>query len=262
LGVYLFLLSLLTQPPDEAINGTLVMAGAVVVFPGFPEGWQPGPGKFGRWIGVSLLVLVLARGQRMLAFDFASSLLPLLAGLGLVLLAAPWNQAQSFLRPLMVLGCLPVMRWMGWMMPLHPLSTATAWITHHLLWISGFPSRLSGIFIYLPTSGVKVSDACAGLNMLLQLLVVALIFSMAFPMRHRWQNGLMLAIAPLIGLLCNAGRIMALALINDSTLTHKRWWFDFFHEQWGGVVFSGIGMQVFVWIYIYWLARQVAALQP
>ena len=259
-GVNLFLLSLLTHLPDEAINVALVIAGALVVFQGFPEGWQPRPGRVGRWVGVALLVLVLARGQRMLAFDFASSLLPLLAGLGLLLLASPWNQWQMFLRPLVVLGFLPVMRWVGWVTPLQPLSTVTAWITHQFLWFSGFPSQLSGIFIYLPRSGVKVSDACAGLNMLLQLLVVAVIFAMAFPMRHRWQNGLMLVIAPLIALLCNAGRIMALALINDSTLANRKWWFDFFHEQWGGLVFSGIAMQLFVWLYIYWLARQVAAL--
>ena len=259
-SVYLFLLSLLTQLPDEAINVALVLAGALVVFQGFPEGWQPRPARAGRWIGVALLVLVLARGQRMLAFDFASSLLPLLAGLGLVLLAAPWNQWQMFLRPLVVLGFLPVMRWVGWVTPLHPLSTVTAWLTHQFLWFSGFPSKLSGIFIYLPSSGVKVSDACAGLNMLLQLFVVAVIFAMAFPMRHHWQNGLMLVIAPLIALLCNAGRIMALALINDSTLANRKWWFDFFHEQWGGLVFSGIAMQLFVWLYVYWLARQVAGL--
>ncbi|MFI0403801.1 MAG: archaeosortase/exosortase family protein [Cyanobium sp.] len=260
LGIYLFLLSLLTQLPDEAINVALVMGGALVVFEGFPDRWQPRPGRVGRWVGVALLVLVLARGQRILAFDFASSLLPLLAGLGLVLLAAPWNQGQIFLRSLLVLGFLPVMRWLGWVTPLEPLSVATAWITHQFLWFSGFPSKLAGIFINLPTAGVKVSDACAGLNMLLQLFVVAVIFAMAFPMRHRWQNGLMLVIAPLIALLTNAGRIMALALINDSTLANKKWWFDFFHEQWGGLVFAGIAMQLFVWLYVYWLARQVAAL--
>jgi cyanoexosortase A len=261
LAVYLFLLSLLTQLPDEAINVALVIGGALAVFQGFPAGWQPQAGRMGRWVGLALLVLTLARGQRMLAFDFASSLLPLLAGIGLVLLAVPWNQWKMFLHPLLVLGFLPVMRLVGWVTPLHPLSTVTAWITHQYLWFSGFPSQLSGIFIYLPSSGVKVSDACAGLNMLLQLFVVAVIFAMAFPMRHRWQNGVMLVVAPLVALLTNAARIMALALINDSTWSNRKWWFDFFHEQWGGLVFSGIAMQVFVWLYLYWLARQVAALR-
>ena len=260
LGGYLFLLSLLTQFPDEAINVALVMGGALVVFQGFPEGWQPRPGRVGRWVGMALLVLVLARGQRMVAFDFASSLLPLLAGVGLLLLAVPWNQGKMFLRSLVVLGFLPVLRWVGWVTPLEPLSKVTAWITHQYLWFAGFPSKLAGIFIYLPTAGEKVSDACAGLNMLLQLFVVAVIFAMAFPMRYRWQNGLMLAMAPLIALLTKSGRIMALALINDSSLANKKWWFDFFHEQWGGLVFAGIAMQLFVWLYVYWLARQVAGL--
>ena len=106
-GSYLFLLSLLTQMPDEAINVALVLGGAMVVFQGFPEEWQPRPGRAGRWVGVALLVLVLARGQRMMAFDFASSLLPPLAGLGLILLACPWSQRQMFLGPLLVLGFCP-----------------------------------------------------------------------------------------------------------------------------------------------------------
>jgi exosortase/archaeosortase family protein len=98
------------------------------------------------------------------------------------------------------------------------------------------------------------------LNILLQLVVVALLFAKAFPMRRRWQNGLMLLLAPLLAVLINAIRIALLAWINASSLTHKQWWFDFLHDSWGGLVFAGMAMQLFVWIYVYWLARQVAAL--
>jgi hypothetical protein len=40
------------------------------------------------------------------------------------------------------------------------------------------------------------------------------IFAMAFPMRHRWQNGLMLLGAPLIGMGANGMRI-TMRLIRD-----------------------------------------------
>ena len=260
LASHLSLLSLLTQPPDEAINTVLVLGGAVLVHPDLPQGWQPRPGRGGRWLGLALLVAVLWRSQRMVGFDFVSSLLPLLAGLGLALLALPWREVWRVRRPLAVLAFLPLMRALGWLIPLGPLSLATAWISQQLLTISGLESLRFGSTLRLPGGGVTVAGPCAGLNMLLQLAVVAVIFAIAFPMRHRWQNALMILVAPLLAMLINAIRIVLLALINVSDLPHKLWWFDFFHWHWGSLLFAGIAMQLFVWLYVYWLARQVAAL--
>ena len=70
----------------------------------------------------------------------------------------------------------------------------------------------------MPGGGVKVAGAGAGLYFLLQLVVVALLFAKAFPMRRRWQNGLMLPIAPVLAVLINAMRIALLAWINASGL--------------------------------------------
>jgi exosortase/archaeosortase family protein len=117
-----------------------------------------------------------------------------------------------------------------------------------------------GTLVKLQGGGVIVSGACAGLSILLQLLLVAVIFALAFPMRHRWQNGLMIVMAPLLGIVVNGMRITLLALFVTSSLPNKMWWFEFFHEQWGSLLFSGVGMQLFVWLYVYWMSRQVAAL--
>jgi cyanoexosortase A len=257
---YLVVLNLLTQPPDEAVNVLLLLGGAVVLFPGFPDGWQPRPGRLGRWLGLALLLAVFWRGQRMVAFDFASSLLLPMAGVGLLLLAAPVRQWRPFAWPLAVLAMLPVWRVVGWLTPLGPLSALTAWLSKQWLVLSGFPASQQGIFLSLPGGGVKVAGPCAGLNILLQMVVVALLFAKAFPMRRRWQNGLMLLLAPVLAVLINAIRIALLAWINASDWPHKHWWFDFLHDSWGGLVFAGVAMQLFVWLYVYWLARQVAAL--
>lgn len=89
---------------------------------------------------------------------------------------------------------------------------------------------------------------------------MAVIFALAFPMRHRWQNGLMFLVAPLLGMVVNGMRITILAMVVTSSLANKQWWFEFFHDHWGALLFSGLGMQLFVWLYLYWMARQVAAL--
>jgi len=259
-ALYLLLLSLLTQPPDEMLNMFLVLGGALLVLHHPPAGWQPRPGRIGRWVGVALLVAVLWRGQRMMSFDFISSLLPLQAGIGLALLAVPLSQLGSFLPSLAVLALLPMFRAVGWLTPVGPLSVVTAWLTQQMLTLGGYAAEQVGTLVKLQGGGVIVAGTCAGLSILLQLLLVAVIFAMAFPMRHRWQNGLMLLGAPLIGMVANGMRITLLALLSTSSLVNKQWWFDFFHDHWGSLLFSGLGMQLFVWLYVYWMARQVAAL--
>jgi cyanoexosortase A len=205
-------------------------------------------------------VAVLWRGQRMVGFDLSSSFMPLLGAIGLVLLAAPANKLRPFLPSLSVLALLPVVRTLGWLTPLGPLSVAIAWLTKQMLTLSGYTAVQFGTSVGLKSGGVIVSGSCAGLSILLQLLMVAVIFAMAFPMRNRWQNGVMLLVAPLIGMVVNGMRITLLALLITSSLPGKQWWFDFFHEDWGSLIFSGLGMQLFVSLYVYWMARQVAAL--
>jgi exosortase/archaeosortase family protein len=259
-ALYLLLLSLLTQPPDEMLNLVLVMGGALMVLHQPAAGWQPRPGRIGRWVGVALLVAMLWFGQRLMNSDFISSLLPLLAGFALALLAAPASKLRPFLPSLSMLALLPVVRALDSLTPLGPLSVATAWLTQQMLTLSGYAAEQFGTLVKLQGGGVDVSGPCAGLSILLQLLLVAVIFALAFPMRHRWQNGLMLLGAPLIGMGANGMRITLLALLSTSNLANKQWWFDFFHDHWGSLLFSGLGMQLFVWLYVYWMARQVAAL--
>jgi cyanoexosortase A len=210
---------------------------------------------------VALLVAVLLRGQRMVGFDLSSSLLPLLGAIGLLLLAAPASKLRPFLPSLSVLALLPVVRALGSLTPLGPLSVAIAWLSKQMLTLSGYTAVQYGTSVSLKSGGVIVSGSCAGLSILLQLLMVAVIFAMAFPMRHRWQNGVMLLVAPLIGMVVNGMRITLLALLITSNLAGKQRWFDFFHEDWGSLIFSGLGMQLFVSLYVYWMARQVAALE-
>ena len=259
-ALFLLQLSLLTKWPDVALNMVLVMGGAVLVLNSPPAGWQPRPGRIGRWVGVALLVVLLWFGQRLMSSDFLSSLLPLLAGIALALLAAPASKLRPFLKSFCVLALLPVVSAVSTLTPLGPLSVATAWLAKQMLSICGYTAVQLGTLVKLQGGGVNVGGACAGLGMLLQLLLVAVIFAMAFPMRHRWQNGLMIVVAPLLGIVVNGMRITLLALFVTSSLPNRMWWFEFFHEHWGSLLFSGVGMQLFVWLYVYWMARQVAAL--
>lgn len=122
LASYLVLLSVLTQPADEAVNVLLLMGGAVLLCPGFPQGWQPRPGRLWRWVGLALL-------------------------------AEPLHQLRRFLWPVVVLAFLPLMRAIAWLLPLGPLSQATAWLTKQWLTLCGFAAEQQGLYVNLPGGG-------------------------------------------------------------------------------------------------------------
>jgi exosortase/archaeosortase family protein len=84
---------------------------------------------------------------------------------------------------------------------------------------------------------------------------------MAFPMRHRWQNILMAAVALALGLLVNSFRLVLLTLITASEVSNKKWWFELFHTGWPSLLFPGIAMLLFVQLYLMWMEHQVAQLE-
>ena len=106
---------------------------------------------------------------------------------------------------------------------------------------------------------MNVNPSCSGRNTISQLFAVAAIFIGAFPLRQRWLSLLLLALSPLLGFLGNCFRIACLALINSSDWAEKKYWFDFFHESEGSLVFAAISVSVFAWGYLKIMDRQLAA---
>jgi exosortase/archaeosortase family protein len=251
----------LTQGPAEVVNLLLVWGGALAVLSDLGPGWRPRPGRLGMWAGAALVLMLLWRTLQFTTLDSTASLLPALAGLGLALLAARPGQPGPLMPAVLILSLMPLMRMLAGVIPTGELSLVTARITQVLLMLCGLPVQVMGNEVRLPGGAVAIGGPCSGNGILAQLLGVALIFALAFPMRHLWQNGVMVLAAPLLGVVANGGRIALLALITSSELPGKRWWFDFFHEQEGSLVFGGIGMILFAWLYGIWMEWQVRQLE-
>jgi exosortase/archaeosortase family protein len=105
---------------------------------------------------------------------------------------------------------------------------------------------------------VSIQPSCSGAGLLAQLAVIAIVFVMAYPIRSTKSKVVFLVIAPLIGYLVNACRIILLAVILGSSLPHRQQLFDFMHEEWGGLVFSGIATVILGQIYMSMVNRQLA----
>lgn len=249
----------LTQGSVEAVNAMLVWGGALLLLQEQGPGWGARPGKAQVLAGATLVLAVLWRGQQITGHDGASSLLPLLAGVALSLLATPARNLKPYGKALLIMSLLPAVRMTNRFSTVE-LSLITARITQLLLMFCGLPVQVLGNIVQLPGGSVQVAGSCSGLSMLVQLIGVGLIFALAFPMRHFWQNGLMVLVAALLAVFANSIRIALLALISASTVANKNWWFVLFHEGEGSLIFSGVAVLAFVWLYGLWMKWQVASL--
>jgi cyanoexosortase A len=192
--------------------------------------------------------------------NLGASSLPFLAGLGLALLASPLRGIRRFAPSLFILALLPLMRALQFPYPTL-LTYSTAWFAQLTLLLSGLPVKVHGAVVSLPGGGVLVAAGCSGLSAMLQLFTISLIFAIAFPMRHRWQNLLMALCAIGLAFLVNAFRVALLALIISSKYSGKQFWFELFHLGWFSLIFPAISAYLFVSIYTFWLEHQVAFLE-
>lgn len=247
----------MTQSPDEVLFVLIAWWGAYLALDHSFPGNSLRPSVFGAWLGFLLLLWVLRISFLITSANLGSSLLPLLTGLGLALLATPVRGLRRVLPSLGILALLPLIR--ATMIPYPTLLTkATAFIANFSLLLCGLPAMIQGNVVTLPGGSVAVASACTGLPAMLQLLNVSLIFAIVFPMRFRWQNLVMAFCAIVLGFLVNGIRIALLAIIISSQYPSKQWWFDIFHNGWPAWIFPGIAAFFFVNIYTMWLESQVA----
>ena len=185
LAFHHLLFSFLTQGAGEAVNALLIWGGALVILADQPPGWRPRPATIGLAAGAALVVAVLWRSQQITSLDGASRLLPLLAGLALALLAAPLRRLASY-GPFLLILALPVlMRGLSALISIDKLSLLTARISQVLLMLCNLPAEVQGNVLRLPEGAVQIMGPCSGIGMVMQLIMVGVIFALAFPMRHR-----------------------------------------------------------------------------
>jgi exosortase/archaeosortase family protein len=249
------------QSLDDVLIVVLIWFGAFMVQAESLPWRPPRPSRFSLWLGFTLVLSVLWRSHLIVSMEAVASLLPLIAGLGLALMAAPVRRLKAFLPALTVLALLPLVRVLLALIPQRELSFLNAQIVHVILLLGALPVQIDGFRLILPGGGIEILEGCNGSTTLLQLFLVAVIFAMAFPMRFLWQNLVMVIVAPLFGLLVNACRIVILALINASDAANKSWWFEQVHSGWLSMVFPAIAMLLLVQVYLIWMEHQVSRLE-
>ncbi len=245
---------------DDFTIVILIWFGAWLALPTSQPWRNPQPSTFSLWLGFSLLASALWRGSLIYSMEAVSFFLPFLNGVGLALMTVPIRRLKEFWPSLSLLAFFPVLRALIAITPQEQLAKLNAMIAGIILFLGDRTVHIDGHRVALSAGGVSIAEGCTGLPTLAQLFLVSIILFLAFPMRHRWQNAVMLFVAPLIGLLTNSIRIVFLAIISSSDWKSKAWWFDQLHSGLFSFAFPALAMLLFLQIYMVWIEKQVAQL--
>jgi cyanoexosortase A len=255
-------LAVFQSSQDEHITvfAALIWGGALICMEDQLESLDPNPQWPGIVIGTALLSWVIARTAIILHWDGIIFILPLLGCIALALLCEPIKEIGKFRDSFLCLLMLPAFNIIMKIIPEGPLSVLTANLGGFWLGIFGFDNIVQNKSILMPTGGVEVLPACNGVDMIAQVVCIAVIFQLAFPLRSSLSRFLIFTLAPLIGLASNTIRIAVLVLCVANGNGKGSSLFTFFHDDLGSLLFSGIAVYVFGILYMRLLERELPPL--
>ena len=226
------------------------------------EELRPSPSLPGMVAGLVLLGWCLLRSGLIVDQDGLVQILPLLETLALALLCVPIRRLGHFHQQFLVMSLIPLRLVADRLLPELQISLMTARLTHFWLSTLGMPVIREQRVISFGESAVSVEGPCNGLDQIIFLMAIALIFLLAFPLR-RWKHRLLILLAaPFIAFVGNSLRISLLALFNLMGGSNGRWWFDFFHTQEGSLIFAAISSSLLGWFYLKLIDRELGPPPP
>ncbi len=225
------------------------------------ESLRPRPSLPGMVVGFAILTWCLVRSSMILDRDSVIYALAPLEAISLALLCTPMRRIREFWHQIFILALVPLSLIGQHVYPERMLSVGTASMASMLLALLGFDvSTNERVITISGQASVSVMERCSGYEQIAQVLSIAIIFLLAFPLRSFRNKLTILLIAPVIAIISNTFRVALLNLIIYIQLLNNSqddWWFDFFHEGEGSLVFSGIAVCAFSWFYLKVLDKEL-----
>jgi cyanoexosortase A len=130
------------------------------------------------------------------------------------------------------------------------LAPITAKFSAYTLWYLGYPVSLSNnIYIQIPNGGVEVIPACSGINLMVHMLSISVIFLCVFP-TGRTQSILFVLFAVLLGFLMNVMRVAMLAALSTPQFSRQ---FHYWHSASGASLFVLLTLIIYGILYFSFL---------
>lgn len=249
-GLIAIQLTLTSRADNVDLFGTMFMFWGVVAFLIWErsETLNLESGVFASFFGTTLIALILVKSASISGgYDFFIRIAPFLSGLSLALLASGVKGVKQYWQELLILAYIIIPPGLIGIFVDVALLTAkfSAFILHYV----GFDVIRQGVFLKLPTGSIEVYHGCSGVNAILQLLGLALVFLLMFP-TTRNQKIIVPIVAIILAFIVNAARVALMAvLIAFSQPAAFKYW----HEGNGSFVFSMISVAIFglfCWFFI------------
>lgn len=194
---------------------------------------------FSSLVGASAIGVVLLKSLHLTASDPFFRISPFILFLGLALLASGVQGLKQYRQELLLLSFLATPRyWLSLSTNLHIL---TAQFTSFTLNCLGFNAFRQDKFVTLPTGAIEVNYGCSGINIILQLMGISLIFLVLFPTK-KIHKILLPVGAILLAFFLNGIRVVLMAILVASSQKEA---FVYWHEGNGSLVFSLLAVVIF-----------------
>lgn len=194
---------------------------------------------FSSFCGILLITVVLLKSLSLSGLDPFLRISPCLSALSIALLASGFKGLKQYWRELMILCFIAPSP--GALSLLLDISLFTAQFATALLWYLGFNVARQGVFLFLPSGSVEVYSGCSGIESMLQLLGLALVFLMMFP-TNRIEKLIVPVVALLIAFVVNGVRVALLATLASPSTKLA---FEYWHKGDGSLLFSILAVLIF-----------------
>lgn len=196
-------------------------------------------GSFSSFLGLSIIAVLLLKSVSLTSFGSFLYLSPVIFAFGLALLASGFKGLKQYRGELLALFVIGVPKLLpSWLINISPL---TAKFSAFILWYTGFEVGRSGSKINLPTGSVEVYSGCSGIELIFQMLGLALLFILMFPLNRR-QKMLVSTVATTLGFIVNGMRVALMAILVARGNIEA---FEYWHGGDGSLIFSLIAVLLF-----------------
>ncbi len=240
-GLIALHLTLTSRTNDTDLFGTMLLFWGVVAFLIWEkhESLTFESGIFASFLGSSLIALILLKSSSISGYDYFIRVVPFLSGISLALLASGTKGLKQYWQELLILGYTAIPP--GLIGVFVDVALLTAKFSAFLLHYLGFEVVRKGVFLILEKGSVEVYHGCSGVNAMLQLLGLALVFLLMFP-TTKGQKIVLPFVAVITAFLVNAARVALLAVLVSLSQPEA---FKYWHEGNGSVIFSMIAVFIF-----------------
>ena len=190
-------------------------------------------------LGTMLIALVLLKSILISGYDPFLRVFPVISGLGIALLASGFQGLKQYWRELLILCFIAPSP--GALSLFIDISVLTARFATAVLWYAGFDVSRQGVYVALPTGVVEVYSGCSGIETMLQLLGLALVFLVMFP-TNKIAKVIVPVVAVCIAFVVNGIRVALLAALSAPSSKQA---FEYWHKGDGSLVFSMIAVLIF-----------------